>query len=343
MLGMGVMSMPFFIIRQDITKMETTAIVSGGNGGLQSEGGVSGQIFDAAGPGLRACCAGLDGCAPGEAVVTPGFGLKAKYVIHTVGPVWRDGRHGEEHTLRRCYRSCLEAAAKLGCGSVAFPLIASGKYGYPKAAALRAAVSEIEEYLRGDTPDMDVYLTVFGRAAYLESRALFPDLESYIDDNYALARRDAYVDINGTRTRRRPPSPPAPPAPSETSPRSPDEALKHLDLPFRTLLLQYIDASGRKDSDVYNNANVNRKTFNKIKNDADYHAGKATVLALAISLRLSLDDTRRLLGALGLSLSPSSKSDIIIEYFLKSGVYDIYQINDSLFDHDEPCLGCIAE
>lgn len=333
--------MPFLIIRQDITKMNVDAIVSGGNGALRPSGGVSGQIFQAAGPELGTYCSKLQGCAPAEAIVTPGFSLEAEYVIHTVGPIWRDGNHGEEHTLRLCYRNCLAKAEELNCKSMAFPLIASGKYGYPKSEALNVAASEIEAYLRSHDCDMSVYLAVFGREAYLKSRDMFPDLEAYVDDRYVDMRADAYMDVYGTRTRGRriDMMPHDRFSPLDRQPESPDKALEKLGKPFPDLLLEYIDASGEKDSDIYHRANISRQTFNRIKNDKDYHPSKGMVLALSIALRLDRDNTQLLLSSLGLTLSQASRMDLIVEYFITHGKYDIFEINESLYDHGEKLLG----
>jgi O-acetyl-ADP-ribose deacetylase (regulator of RNase III) len=151
--------MPFTIIRQDITKMKVDAIVNAANTGLLRGGGVCGAIFNAAGAyELQEACDKLAPIKTGDAVVTPGFALSAKYVIHTAGPVYRDGKSGEEAALRACYINSLKRAVENGCESVAFPLISSGIYGYPKDKALEVATGAIHGFLEGH--DMEVYLAV---------------------------------------------------------------------------------------------------------------------------------------------------------------------------------------
>ena len=136
--------MPFEITRNDLTKMRVDAIVNAANTSLQMGGGVCGAIFGAAGAEkLQAACNPLAPIKTGEAVITPGFDLPAKYVIHAAGPVYRDGNHDEEAQLRSCYTNALDLANKNGCESVAFPLISSGIYGYPKDEALAVATSAI--------------------------------------------------------------------------------------------------------------------------------------------------------------------------------------------------------
>ncbi|HIU25247.1 MAG TPA: macro domain-containing protein [Candidatus Copromorpha excrementigallinarum] len=153
--------MPFKKVKGDITKMKTDAVVNAANSQLLRGGGVCGAIFAAAdSPKLQEECLRKAPCPPGQAVVTDAYGLEAKYIIHTVGPVWKGGGHGEEKVLRSAYRSALEAAAEKNCGSVAFPLISSGIYGYPREEALRTAEETIEDFLK-DKDDMEVYLVLF--------------------------------------------------------------------------------------------------------------------------------------------------------------------------------------
>jgi len=181
--------MPLQIIREDITKMKVDAIVNAANPRLSGGGGVDGMIHAAAGPQLLEACRALGGCKVGEAKVTPGFRLPAKYVIHTVGPVWQGGDAGEAEQLAACYRSTLTLAQGAGFASVAFPLISSGAYGYPKAEALRVAVETIAAFLL-TAEDMTVYLVVFSREAYEVSGKLFSDVKSLIDDAYAREHED---------------------------------------------------------------------------------------------------------------------------------------------------------
>jgi len=164
--------MPFTIVRQDITKMDVDAIVNAANTALQMGGGVCGAIFNAAGAAdLEAACDKLAPIQTGEAVITPGFRLPAKYVVHTAGPIYRDGKQGEEAQLRACYRNSLKRAVENDCESVAFPLISSGIYGYPKEEALRVAIDEIQKFLEQlEEHDLNVYLAVLDKAALTTKR-----------------------------------------------------------------------------------------------------------------------------------------------------------------------------
>lgn len=356
--------MPFQIIRQDITQMRCDAIVNAANNTLLGGGGVDGMIHRAAGPELQRECMTLHGCETGEAKLTKGYRLPAKYVIHTVGPVWQGGGFGEQELLRSCYRSSLRLAAEHGCGSVAFPLISAGIFGYPKAEALRVAAEEIRAFL--EEHELDVYLTVYGRETHLISEQLYREVRSYIDDSYVEAhtdrafererrqslpgnmrlRRDAAAG-GKTAGRTEPDEYRAPAAPMESmltaaagiAANSLEEALRDMDESFSQMLLRKIDEKGIKDSQCYKAANVDRKLFSKIRGDVHYRPSKSTALAFAVALELPLEETGELLRKAGYALSRSSKFDIIVEYFIREKHYDIDEINAVLFDFDQALLG----
>ena len=331
--------MPLIIVRNDITTMRVDAIVNAANESLLGGGGVDGCIHRAAGPELLAECRRLGGCRTGEAKLTRGYRLPCKYIIHTVGPVWHGGDHGEQEQLVSCYRTSLALARKHHCQTVAFPLISSGVYGYPKEQALRTAMDAIGAFLLEH--DMTVYLVIFDRSAYQISSRLFADIAAYIDDHYV----DAHTDF--IRSRPCPASIPvetqmAPsPAfsPASRPPRSLDDRLTHLDAGFSETLLTRIDRSGKKDSEIYKRANVDRKLFSKIRSNPDYRPSKPTALAFAIALELDLTETRDLIARAGYALSRSSKFDVIIEYFISQRNYNIYEINEALFAFDQSLLG----
>lgn len=329
--------MPLKIVRNDITKMDTDAIVNAANKSLMGGGGVDGAIHRAAGPRLLMECMTLGGCKTGEAKVTGGYRLPCRYVIHTVGPRWSGGNRGEREALISCYKNSLMLAKEKGCESVAFPLISSGIYGYPKDKALRVAVESIGEFLAKN--DMTVYIVVFDKSSYQISGKLFADIEEYIDDRYVgelsesramkrsrlMAESEGFCAESTTLF-----------APSEMSL---DDALKQIDESFSEMLLRKIDESGMTDSQCYKKANIDRKLFSKIRGDKFYRPKKPTAIAFAIALKLSLEETKELLMKAGFALSHSSKFDIIIEYFIMHGNYDIFEINEALFAFDQSLLG----
>lgn len=328
--------MPLEIVRNDITKMPVDAIVNAAKESLLGGGGVDGCIHRAAGPELLAECRRLGGCKTGDAKITKAYRLPCRYVIHTVGPVWRGGGHGEREQLASCYRTSLALAQAHNCETVAFPLISSGIFGYPKDQALRVAVDTIGQFLLGS--DMTVYLVIFDRAAYQIGNKLFADIAAYIDDHYV----DAHTDSSRERMRRMGVVESRMLTAYEDASMATsglDEALAHLDAGFSETLLKLIDRSGKKDAEVYKKANVDRKLFSKIRNNPDYKPSKPTAVAFAIALELNLDETRDLIARAGYALSPSSKFDVIIEYFIMQRDYDIFKINEALFAFDQSLLG----
>ncbi|MBR1660569.1 MAG: macro domain-containing protein [Oscillospiraceae bacterium] len=329
--------MPFQIIRQDITKLRCDAIVNAANHTLLGGGGVDGMIHRAAGPELLRECRTLHGCETGKAKLTKGYALPCRWVIHTVGPIWQGGAYGEEALLGSCYRESLALAAAQGCRSVAFPLISAGAFGYPRAEALRVAAESIRAFLE-EHEDMTVWLTVYGRGAYLLSERLYSDVRSYINDNYVSAhtgfpaerRRAAMFSSAAARF--------SAPAEAGATPAL-AEALRSLDESFSQMLLRKIDERGMKDSQCYKRANVDRKLFSKIRGDVHYRPSKSTALAFAVALELPLEETRKLLETAGYALSHSSKFDVIVEYFIRERNYNIDEINAALFDFDQALLG----
>lgn len=327
--------MPLEIVRNDITKMKVDAIVNAANSSLLGGGGVDGCIHRAAGPGLLEECRVLGGCEVGRAKVTGAYRLPCRYVIHTVGPVWQGGGHGEREALSSCYQNSLALAKKLGLETVAFPLISSGIYGYPKDRALKAAVDEIGNFLLEN--DMTVYLVVFDKSAFRIGAKLFSDISEFIDDNYVsenevkrgasfstLCRTAEAMDV----------------LPISKSPESELRGeLERLDESFSEMLLRKIDEKGMKDSECYKKANIDKRHFSKIRKDRLYKPKKNTALAFAVALELGMDETRELLEKAGFALSRSQKLDVIVEYFIVRGIYNIFEINEALFAFDQPTLG----
>lgn len=325
--------MPIKIVRDDITRMQADAIVNAANNSLLGGGGVDGAIHRAAGPGLLAECRALGGCETGSAKLTKAYRLPCRYVIHTVGPVWRGGGHRERELLTSCYRTSLELAAKQGCETVAFPLISSGVYGYPKDQALQVAVEAVSRFLLDH--DMTVYIVIFDRASYQIGEKLFADIAAYIDQRYV----DEHTDEPMERARRQLVCSAAQPPAALNALSDLKESLSRLDEGFSQTLLRLIDEKGMTDAQCYKKANIDRKLFSKIRSNPTYRPSKPTVLAFAAALELSLDETEALLRRAGFALSHASKFDIIVEYFISQGCYDVFTINEALFAFDQPLLG----
>ena len=390
--------MPFTIVRQDITRMNVDAIVNAANPQLAMGGGVCGAIFKAAGPAqLQAACDKVAPIETGGAAITPGFALPAQFVIHAAGPVYYQQDAAEsERLLRSAYTESLALAAENDCASIAFPLISSGIFGYPKADALHVATCAIRDFL--ETHDMDVYLAIYDQAAFELSEQLLGDVESYIDQNYVdehfierpslAGRREAQAagaarvaasvsmtDEERTASEREAGAADAATCEAtdeaatvafagffpldETSicadaaiaespmlafdaapaPTGLDAVIENLDEPFNATLLRLIDAKGKTDVEVYKRANISRKLFSKIRTGKGYTPGKRTIIALAIALELTLEETNDLLERAGYTLSHSQLFDVIVEFFIVRGKYDIFEINEVLFKYDQPLLG----
>ncbi len=373
--------MPLELVRNDITKMKVDAIVNAAKPSLLGGGGVDGAIHRAAGPGLLEECRTLGGCERGQAKITRGYRLPCKYVIHTAGPIYEDGKHGEEQVLASCYRSALALAREYGCETVAFPLISAGVYGYPKDQALRVAVNVLSEAMF--ETDMTAYIVVYGHDSVETGRKLFADVAEYIDDNY-VETHSAFRDRWGIRRLLNRPKGEGNESPSENifpgdtyragesqrfdaqyfideeptrqlasaqkrdrafggvaaaAPRSLDDALRQIDESFTQMLLRKIDEKGMTDAECYKKANIDRKLFSKIRSDVHYKPRKSTVLAFAIALELPLSETRDMLAKAGYALSHSNKFDIIVEYYIQKGNYNVFEINEALFSFDQSLLG----
>ena len=340
--------MPFSIVRNDIARVRADVLVNAANERLAAGGGVCGAIFDGAGRSrMAAACAQIGHCPTGSAVTTPGFDLPCRWVVHAVGPIWRGGMHGERELLRSCYRSVFAEVTRLGATSVAFPLISAGIFGYPVREALDVARAETSTFL-DDHPDVEVTLVVFTRDMVAQGVALLGELREYVDDAYVdnsphLYDRSAELrELCVPEARHFAAEPPVAPAPTPGGPAAPDELaerLAHLDAPFSEALLALIDERGLTDAQVYRRANLSRQLFSKIRSKPDYRPSKPTAVALALALGLTLPQTQELLAHAGLTLSRSSKFDVIVEFYLSRGVHDVMTANEALFAFDQPLLG----
>ena len=337
--------MPFEIVRNDSVNMRVDAVVNTANPNPVIGSGVDSGIHKKAGHELLVARQKI-GCIDfGDAAITPGFDLDARYVIHTVGPVWEDGSHREEQILSSCYRNSLTLAKEHECESIAFPLIATGNYGFPKPLALQIAVREISTFLLEN--EMQVYLVVFGKEAFALSEKLFKSVNSYIDENYIRSKKlDEYgtESMYGSRleTRRIREQECADMSVGAAIPMDSDDwgqLINDLDAGFSETLLQLIDRTGKKDSEIYKKANVDRKLFSKIRNNMDYRPSKTTALAFAFALELDVEETKDFISRAGFALSHSSKFDVIVEYFLVNRNYNVFELNEVLFAFDQPLIG----
>ena len=354
--------MPFEIVRNDIVNMQVDAVVNTANPDPVIGSGVDSGIHKKAGHELLAARQKIGCIGFGNAVITPGFGLDAKYVIHTVGPIWEGGNHREEQVLSSCYRKSLELAKENGCESVAFPLIATGNYGFPRHLALQIAVREISAFLLEN--ELHIYLVVFDKEAFSLSEKLLKSVSSYIDEKYISCKTfDEYgaasVYSSPRETRRLKDRPKRSRSYEEKcSSKAAEECLdmsvcaeaaldsdelkrllNDLDAGFSETLLRLIDRTGKKDSEIYKKANVDRKLFSKIRNNPEYKPSKTTALAFAFALELDIDETKDFIGRAGFALSHSSKFDVIVEYFLVNRNYNVFELNEVLFAFDQPLIG----
>ena len=362
--------MPFEIVRNDITNMQVDAIVNTANPQPIIGYGCDAGIHKKAGPKLLEARKKIGDIGVGQVSITPGFNLNADFVLHAVGPVWQDGKHNEEILLRQCYDRALKLAWEHKCESIAFPLLSAGNHGFPKAQALQIAIAAFSSFLMEH--EMQIYLVVFSNDAFALSEKLFHSVASYIDENYI---QDKKLDEYGVADKRDVREAEllqirralerqknlryqaelryqqelleesihlAPSVALGALDRTSDDLIDLLDdtdAGFSETLLKLIDRTGKKDSDIYKKANVDRKLFSKIRNNKNYKPSKATALAFAIALELSLDETRDFIGRAGFALTHSSKFDIIVEYFILKKNFDINEINLALFEFDQSLLG----
>lgn len=342
--------MPFEIVRNDITNMQVDAIVNAASRYPQVNAGVDSAIHKKAGPALLEARKEIGYIQPGSAAITPAFRLNAEYVIHAATPTWVDGTHGEARLLRQAYDMCLDLAAKNHCDSIAFPLLASGNHGFPKAKALQVAIAAFSDFLMEH--EMLIYLVVFGKEGLKLSEKLVQNVRSFIDENYVDAyEQETYSEFRNTRRRGRFPKRRAlesleeykevccAPTVCDAASVSLDEFVKQKDAGFTETLLELIQKSGQKNSTIYKKANISKQHFSKIINDPNAKPSKATAIALALALELDLEETRDLIGRAGYALTNSSTFDLIIRYFIEHKQFNVIEINIALYEFDQSLLG----
>ncbi len=353
--------MPLKIVRNDITKMQVDAIVNTANPKPTYGPGVDYAIYQAAGvEALLTARKEIGFMEEGEVALTQAFALSAKYILHAVSPCYIDGNSGEEEKLRSCYHKSLRLAYENDCKSIAFPLISTGSYGYPKEEGMRIAVDEINAFLLNHT--MDIFLVVFDTTSTRLGLSIYPDLEAYIDHNYVCDKREeeygrryfglamqcnrtsAWVDKNMEESAEVPTFDYASIDEGdyddfiEQKESAIDERMKHMSDTFQQYLFYLIGQKKLTNVDVYKRAIIDKRQFSKIKNNPNYHPDKGTALRLCVGAMLNLDETKDLLARAGYALSPCDKRDIIFSYFIENGIYDVTEIDIELEERGLPCF-----
>ena len=324
--------MPLQIVRNDITRMKVDAIVNTASPFPTIGSGVDEAIYHEAGiEKLWAVREKIGEIPVGNACITPGFDLPAKYIIHTAGKAW----DGDETTLRSCYKESLRLAKEHKLHSIAFPLLASGNYEVPKDIALHIALDELSTFL--ETNEMHIYLVVYDITSFLLSKEIYDDIEEYISDNYINEKEIRYS------PRRMCEETIVSACYAMSASRSLDDVINDLDKTFMETVFTFADRKGLSDVEVQKRANLDRKAFSKLKCGTTKNPSKQTALAIAIALELNLDETEDLLSRAGFALSPCSKQDVIVQYFIEREAYDIYEINIALFEHGEGMLGSLTK
>lgn len=331
-----VLAMPFEVVRNDITSMSADAIVNTANPNPVIGFGTDRAIHEKAGPQLLEARKQIGRIEPGHAAATPAFGLNARYVLHTVSPAWRGGEQGEAELLRQAYDAALMLAFKLNCASVAFPLMAAGSYGFPKKLALSTAIQAFTDFLM--THRMRIELVLFNGTAFELADGLFPEVRSYIDQNYVeertrqeypKGRRTELSGLDGSAVHHglfRETVPEFPPDDLQAALRKNGES-------FPEALRRMISERDWKDADVYRNCQMSRQTFNKIVNGKNAAIKKTSALQIALGLQLDVAQTQELLTKAGYSLSKSSSFDLAVEYFIRHGEYNLVKINIALAEN----------
>lgn len=340
--------MPFEIVRNDITNMHVDAIVNTANPRPVIGLGVDSTIHEKAGPALLVARQEIGHIDMGCAAITPAFKLHAKYVIHTVGPVWDGGSYGEEHYLRSCYDNSLKLALAHGCESIAFPLISTGNYGFPKDKALQIAIVAFSEFLLEH--EMQIYLVVFDQTSFKLSEKLFQGVATYIDQHYVEQWKSATYGMEEIQQNRRQSTRDlrektmAMPCASEvwvqdSSINDLDAFLKQKDVGFVEALLDLIQKSGKKNSTIYKKANISKQHFSKLINNPSATITKPVAVAFALALELDMDQTQKLIKRAGYTLTESSIFDLIIQYHIENKNYNVVEINIVLYEYDQCLLG----
>ena len=316
--------MPFRIIRNDITKVKADAIVNTANPAVEIGDGVDSAIYNAAGKEQLLEARGRIGhLNPGEVGITPAFHLEATFIIHVSGPWWLGGQQNEEQLLRQCYDRALALAVENGCQSIAFPVLATGTYAFPKELGIQIAIDSFTEFLEKN--ELEITLVVFGSESVSISGRLVDEVSSFIDDRYVQeALAEEYKEEFFSS---------APILAAPCKKESLDDVLKNIYTDsFEKHLQKLINKKRFKNSEVYVSANISKQYFSKLLK-GQVKPSKEKMLALAVGLQLNLDETIDFLKIAGYALSPISQTDAVVEYFIEQEDYSVIKIDIVLFDY----------
>lgn len=334
--------MPLKIVRSDLLLVRCDAIVNPSDVFLSGSGSIDLKIHESCGHMLDNELSNYDVIDVSNAIVTKAYNLNTcKYVIHTVGPIYEDGEHNEFNKLRECYRNVLKVAFEHNLESIAVPLISSGTFGFPKKEAYLIAIEEINKFLI--ETDMLIYLVVYDKESFSISKELSHDVKSYISEK--LIQKDSntsfkspLVYASNDRLRNIDQSEIKFSISINSFNESADKSFE-LDESFSESVLRIIDEKELKDTEVYKKALLNRKLFSTLRSNKDYRPSKKTAISLCIALELNIDETNDLLKKAGFVLSHSNLFDVIIEYYIIKGIFDMYEINCALLDNDQEIFG----
>lgn len=319
--------MALSLIRNDITRVTADAIVNTANPEPVIGAGTDHAIYDAAGvEELLAARAKIGSIAPGEAYVTPAFKLNAQFIIHTVGPIWENGTSGECDVLKSCYTNSLMLALQYKCKSIAFPLISSGTYGFPKDVAISVARDAINEFL--SLHEMDVYLVVYDDESLVASKGEFSEIKEFIDGEYVKAKTESERNSRIPARRQQMHF-------SRNAPTLLDDLVGKKQLDFRAKFKEFIYLKGMDPKDVYKGY-FDRKTFSKINKVKNYHPSKGTAIMACLGLKLTLPESIELLASASYAFNPNFDPDIVLMYCIHHEIRQIRDINEMLEKYGLP-------
>lgn len=328
--------MPLKVIRSEIVNLHVDAIVNPTDETFSGSGSIDMIVQFKGGQKLRKELKNFGKIEVSQAKITDGYNMNCKKIIHVCGPRYFDGKHQEIQMLEKTYINALELVKEKKLESVAFPLISTGAFGFPKDLAVAVVTSVFTNFLLEN--DIDLYLVVYDKESFGISKRVFLDIKEFIDDNY-IDQLENVSRFNERRIAKR--------VYTEEccnysiasdKPFDINKFINNLEESFSKRLLKLIDEKNLKDSDVYKKANIDRKLFSKIRSNPNYNPSKKTAIALGIALELNFDELQDLLSRASITLSRSNLFDVVIEACIKKGIYNIFQINNILFEFDLPLL-----